>query len=330
MMDKLLSHRIAAGMFLAGLVSVFACGVAEDPQDVDPERVGTASQAISLGSSLGVPMVFPSGTPTSTCGLNNGVAPACTYSNASEIQFDWTAPSAGTFTFSTAGSNFDTVLVIAPYSTPTSPLVCQNAVSGTGAESASLTLSAGQHILITIDGYAALCGNFVLNVSKNCASPCVSSVCVNSACGVNGTCVNTALTGATCNDGNVCTTGDVCNSSGVCGGTPIVCAPPGQCYTSTCSGGSCQVAPGASGTSCSGGVCNGSGSCVKCLSGQTQSCTYLSDICPCNTAFVSETDTPPPPSHEANIGADQCWCPGGQRTCSAGTWGTCQQLLLVY
>lgn len=53
------------------------------------------------------------------------------------MSFQWTAPSSGTFTFSTAGSSFDTVLVIADYNSPSSVLACAGSVSGTGGESVS-------------------------------------------------------------------------------------------------------------------------------------------------------------------------------------------------
>lgn len=130
----------------------------------EPEDLGTASQALSLGSAVGSPVALPAGTPISTCGLNNGVTPGCTSSNASDISFVWTAPYAGYWTFTTSGSSFDTVLVIAPYSSPSSQIVCEDVVRSTGGESASRTLTAGQQIIITIDGYASLCGNYKLNI----------------------------------------------------------------------------------------------------------------------------------------------------------------------
>jgi hypothetical protein len=265
-------RRLFAVLFLSGVTAMFACSAPEEA--ADDEEIGTARSALSLGSSLGVPVTLPPGSPTSTCGLYNGVTPVCTSSNASDITLEWTAPSAGTYTFTTAGSNFNTVLVLAPYGSPGNQVACANAVSGTGGETVSRTVSAGEKLLVTIDGYASLCGTYKLNISKSCTGGCNSPPNCKSGpgtCSVNGTCVyNNAPSGTSCNDGNACTTGDVCNNKGQCGGTPISCNnPPNSCYIGTCSNGACSYVAKSAGSTCSDGnacttgdVCNGAGTCT--------------------------------------------------------------------
>ena len=75
------------------------------------------------------------------------------------------------------------MLVIAPFSTPFAPLAC--ASNGTPTASVDLALNAGDQVIVTIDGFAALCGNYQLSITRDCTSACTSPP----ACGVSpGTC----------------------------------------------------------------------------------------------------------------------------------------------
>jgi hypothetical protein len=177
-----------------GLLMI-ACGPVET---FETEELGQVSQELSLGSTLAIPAAWGS-----TCGLNNGVTPTCAPSSASDMSYTWTAPSSGTFTFSTTGSNFSTVLQVAPYGAPLSPLGCN---SNGSSSSLSLSLTAGQQLIITIDGYASLCGDYKLNISKNCTSSCTTPPpCRYSpgVCTVNGTCSYTSM----CDSSEVCSGG---------------------------------------------------------------------------------------------------------------------------
>lgn len=240
-MNIVYARRFVAMALFSGTTATLACGTVDETFDADDgsEEVGTAHLALSLGSKLGAPIKLPAWTPTSTCGLNNGVTPSCATSSASDISFDWTAPSSGTFSFTTQGSNFDTVLVIAPYSNPGSPLACANAVSGTGGESVSLSLSSGQKLIVTVDGYASLCGTYKLNITKDCTGGCNSPPNCKSGpgtCSVSGTCVyDNAPAGTACDDGFSYTAYDVCDGNGSCAGTPVCsdgvtpCGVYGEC-----------------------------------------------------------------------------------------------------
>jgi hypothetical protein len=181
-------------LVVASSLMFLACQSADT---LEPGDLGEVSQGISLGSVLGNGVVSGS-----TCGLNDGITPACAPSSASDISHTWTAPSTGTFTFSTTGSAFQTVLVVAPFATPFSPLGC----SANGSSSSlGLPLTAGSQLIITIDGFAALCGNYQLNITKNCPSSCTTPP----PCGVSpGVCT----VNGTCSYGSRCAPDEVCRA----------------------------------------------------------------------------------------------------------------------
>jgi hypothetical protein len=177
-----------------GLSLIFiAC---QSVETLEPENLGEVSQGLSLGTALGTPVV--SGN---TCGLNNGIAPACASSNASDISHTWTPPSSGTFTFSTTGSDFQNVLLLAPFSTPFSPIGCNS--NGTSS-SLRMVLNAGQQYIITVDGFAALCGNYQLNITQNCVT---SSCTTPPPCGVSP---------GFCNGSGTCSYSSRCGGDEVC------------------------------------------------------------------------------------------------------------------
>lgn len=234
--------------YLSGVLALSACSTGENASGEDPKTFGVTMQTLSLGSSLGVPVYSGS-----TCGLNNGVTPQCTSSTASDMSFGWTAPTQGVYTFTATGTNFDTVLVIGPYNNPSSQLACRNNVNGPGSESVTLSLSAGQQLLITVDGYASLCGNYSLDIIKNCLTSC-NTDCQIGYCSAQGQCLTSPKpAGAECDDHKQCTYGDACNGAGQCVATA---SPAGT--------------PCDDGDSCtSGDACNGRGRCF----GSTNTCS---------------------------------------------------------
>ncbi|WP_163988090.1 hypothetical protein [Pyxidicoccus caerfyrddinensis] len=266
---------------LVTLMAHAACGT-EEPRGSEEARdeVGEARAAlwIDLASQLGTPVA----TGNTLGGADEYQPPAsCSDSpGGPDVSFKWTAPQAGSFTFTTAGSALDTVLHVYRFST-TALLGCSDdVVAGTNfTSSVTLTLAAGDVLRIVVDSYSppnSKNGGFKLNIASNTPPPICNTppgACHVSPGTWNGsTCVYTPKTqGTACDDGNACTTGDVCNGSGTCGGSALACnSPPGQCYQSagTCSNGSCSYAPKSQGTACNDGnacttgdVCNGSGGC---------------------------------------------------------------------
>jgi len=99
-----------------------------------------------------------------TCGRPNEVAPTCGGGKASaDHAYTWTAPSTGTFTFTTAGSSQNTVLQVNDLATGTA-LGCNDDVAGTLQSSVSVSLTAGQSVLVSVEGLSGGCGAFTLNV----------------------------------------------------------------------------------------------------------------------------------------------------------------------
>jgi hypothetical protein len=181
---------------LALMLSLLACGPQTENTDADAleaslsesspaptksfdvnailsPRVAGALASSSLGSALGSPVVS-----SSTCGVANQYAPSCASSSAPDQSYLWTAPFAGTFTFSTLGSGFDTILHIYDAATGAT-LGCNDDSAGTLQSSIDLTLRAGQQLQLVVDGYSSACGNFALNISgQPSARQCISVPCM--------------------------------------------------------------------------------------------------------------------------------------------------------
>lgn len=129
----------------------------------DSEELGSVEQHAYMGD-LGVALGSPVAT-SSTAGLSNDYTPTCVSGSAApDAAYTWTAPSTGSFAFTTAGSAFDTVLEIRSYSTNDS-LGCNDDSNGTLQSTVAVSLSAGQTVLVVIDGYSSGQGQYHLNIT---------------------------------------------------------------------------------------------------------------------------------------------------------------------
>jgi len=231
---KLLSGLVAAMSLLA------ACGPAglEEPE----AQLGVVHQEVfggDLGKALGWPLITGD-----TCGKSNDFTPSCAFSNAPNLVYTWTAPSTDVYSFSTEGSLLDTVLDVRTY---TASLGCSDDDEILLTKQASVnnvSLTAGQTVLVVVDGYGTVCGGFRLGIRGSCVGGCNSPPpggCYEAAGTCNsGTCTyKPKAAGSSCSDANACTGGDTCNGAGQCvAGEPIICdMPPDRCSTSlgTCS-----------------------------------------------------------------------------------------------
>lgn len=89
---------------------------------------------------------------------------SCGGGGAPEHVFSWSAPQAGTYTIHTTDSDFDTVLYVRDGSCVGEELDCDDD-GGPGTQSSmTLTLQAGQEIVIFADGYNSNAGNVVLTI----------------------------------------------------------------------------------------------------------------------------------------------------------------------
>ncbi len=114
-----------------------------------------------LGSQLGAAIV--SGT---TLEGANDFAGSCGGADADERSFAWTAPSAGTYTFSTHGSPFNTALYLREQTCSGAELGCNDdAVVSTS--SVAVQLDAGQNVVAFVDGSGDFDeGEFYLNIHR--------------------------------------------------------------------------------------------------------------------------------------------------------------------
>jgi len=130
----------------------------------DASDDGASSEQFSFGQDLGVGLGSPV-TTNSTSGRVNDYQPSCvSNSTAPDLAYTWTAPSSGTYVFSTLGSSFDTVLELRQYNTGVS-LGCNDDSAGTSLSTVSASLSAGQTVLVVVDGYGSNQGAFQLSIT---------------------------------------------------------------------------------------------------------------------------------------------------------------------
>lgn len=93
-----------------------------------------------------------------------------------DITIGWTAPAAGSYTFSTVGSDFDTLIVA--QDDQCGELACNDDGFSGRTSAVTVDMADGEEIWLTVDAYANGCGNFVLNVAESaCADADGDAVC---------------------------------------------------------------------------------------------------------------------------------------------------------
>lgn len=103
----------------------------------------------------------------STTGRPNDESGGCGGGSAPDERLVWIAPAAGSFTFSLAGSSYDTLLYVRDAndgSCDGAQLACNDDSIGV-ASSVSATLFAGQQVLIVVDGFGSGSGSWTLAIS---------------------------------------------------------------------------------------------------------------------------------------------------------------------
>ncbi|HSK03046.1 MAG TPA: hypothetical protein VK932_17465, partial [Kofleriaceae bacterium] len=166
--------RSAASALFVALISLGGCmdpestDSAGSQDELDDVELGSVEQLSYMGD-LGVGLGSPVATG-STIGLTNDFTPPCASSSAPDASYTWTAPSTGTYVFSTSGSSFDTILHLRLYNTTIS-LGCNDDSNGTLQSTVSVNLSAGQTVLAIIDGYGGSQGTYRLNINGGSSIP---------------------------------------------------------------------------------------------------------------------------------------------------------------
>ncbi len=126
-----------------------------------PTAGGSCPQT-NLGS------VLPVSVSGSTAGRANALSGASCGAGGTgpDFAYQWTAPSAGTYTIDTMGSNFDTVLYVRAASCGGAELACNDDTAGGSQQSqVAVTLAAGQTIVIVVDGYGPASGSYNLHLA---------------------------------------------------------------------------------------------------------------------------------------------------------------------
>lgn len=160
----MLNFRISMSAALTTLLCLGGCLESAAPGETD--SIEQFSFLSDLGVGLGSPV-----TTNNTTGRSNDYQPSCVSNSAApDASYTWTAPSSGSYVFSTSGSSFDTVLEIRQYNTGIS-LGCNDDSNGTLQSTVGVSLSGGQTVMIVVDGYGANNGSFQLNISGGTSIP---------------------------------------------------------------------------------------------------------------------------------------------------------------
>ena len=123
-----------------------------------------AQSACASCSPAPIGSPLPQSVVSTTVGQPNRFATSCAYGNAPDAYFSFVAPAAGTYTFDTLGSSFDTVMEARAGGCAGPVLGCDNNGGGGTSSKLVLTLSAQQAIVIIVDGTSWAQGPFTLNV----------------------------------------------------------------------------------------------------------------------------------------------------------------------
>jgi hypothetical protein len=127
---------------------------------------GPAACPISeITTGTGAPLV--EGT---TVGAGMDHAGGCGGGSAPEAIIQWTAPSSGTFTIDTIGSDFDTVLYVRAADCNGAEVACDDDGAASTQSMLTITATGGQTYYIFVDGFSGT-GNFMLSITDGVPTP---------------------------------------------------------------------------------------------------------------------------------------------------------------
>ncbi len=170
--------RRSLTLLSAPVTLAIALGGCAPPGD-DLASAGQPIFSGDLGGALGIAIAFGNTSNTSdsfslSCGNNSVPSPDDSYT--------WTAPATGTYMFSTAGSQFDTVLGL--LDSGGRPFDCNDDAYGTSQSSIIRHLLAGQRFTIVIDGFDSSAGAYQLNITTPTAPPAGQELWLRADAGV--------------------------------------------------------------------------------------------------------------------------------------------------
>src|SRR5688572_26177908 len=195
-----------------------------------------------------------------TVGENDDILAPCMKFDSVDIEYQWTAPTAGTWQIDTYGSAYDTALLVLAGDCDGAQLACNDDI-GTTESAVIVDLEAGETILVVVDGFGGAEGDFVLHIGEavpgDCCTPgpfggCDDPACESAVCASDPSCCNEAWD-ATC---ALELAPSLCDE----------CAPPGSCCFA-------HEDPGCDDVSCEVDVCAKDPTC--CSVAWTQACSDL-------------------------------------------------------
>ena len=130
---------------------------------------------------------FPAVIAGSTAASSNALTDASCGDggiDAPDITYQWTAPADGVYTVSTLGSGFDTLLSVRDAECGGAELACNDDADDTAQSLVTLTLTAGQTVVILVDGYGGDRGDVQLSITPlgDCCTDNPGPQCTNTAC----------------------------------------------------------------------------------------------------------------------------------------------------
>jgi hypothetical protein len=139
-----------------------------------------------------LPSMVPQAASGSTAGVSNHFDPSCAPDGSGESAYSYTAPADGTYIFDTAGSGYDTVLALLGGAS-CGEVACNDDSMGPQSK-IQTTLTAGQTVIVVVDGWNGQEGAYQLHVSTLAPSMCPDADI--------GSMVPQTLTGTTVNAGD--------------------------------------------------------------------------------------------------------------------------------
>lgn len=143
-----------------------------------------------------------------TTGDDDDIVVSCGGGNGNDRVIYFVSPEAGTYTFDTFGSGFDTKLAI--WTDCAVEAACSDDAGGLAQSELTIELADGQGIRVIVDGYDGATGPWVLNATQ---VPDAPPVCGDGIVGAPEICDGASLNGQTC------------LIQGFPGGGPLGCAP---------------------------------------------------------------------------------------------------------
>lgn len=268
---------------------------------VTPSRTGTPTITPTVTQTPTPPQcpqtdlgnTVPLTVSGSTTGAQNHQSGSCGGASAAEKTFRYTAPLAGTYSIDTFGSSIDTILYVRNVTCAGAELACNDDATPDGSSQVSVTLTAGQAVVIVVDGYGTLGGNFQLNITRptgGTPTPTAAPVCGNGIvesgedCDDGGTCIGST------NAGTHCKVESDCAGNGVCtGGTK----PERACATNAdCPGGTCRRCVPFGGDGCAANCTNEMDVPFNLLHGSSDASQGSADVLHTDPNFIGDIPLP--------------------------------------